>query len=262
MRRLLILHLTLILTASCAPKSVVRLSGARSPLAGAPALWDRAMTVCRGVRTVTAELRISGRVGRQKLRGRAIVGAAEPASLRLEGVAPFGPPAFILVARDGRGTLLLPRDRRVLRDAVPEKIVEALTGVSMGPDALRLLLAGCFAPADAVTGGEQYGDRWAVLAFDRPGNAAYLRRDGTDWRLVSSTVGAITVEYDQFSGQHPQLVRIRTSGVAATELTLALSQVEMNTTLESDAFELKIGADAEPLTLDELRSAGPLGAQK
>jgi hypothetical protein len=30
--------------------------------------------------------------------------------MRLEGVAPFGPPAFILVARGQNATLLLPRD--------------------------------------------------------------------------------------------------------------------------------------------------------
>jgi len=42
---------------------------------------------------------MSGRAGRQKVRGRVVAGFARPASMRLEGVAPFGPPAFILVAR-------------------------------------------------------------------------------------------------------------------------------------------------------------------
>ena len=50
------------------------------------------------------------------MRGRAIAGFDLPGSLRLEGVAPFGPPAFILAGRDEAATLLLPRENRVLRE--------------------------------------------------------------------------------------------------------------------------------------------------
>jgi hypothetical protein len=46
-----------------------------------------------------------------------VSGFERPGSLRLEGVAPFGSPAFILAARAGRATLLLPRDNRVLSGA-------------------------------------------------------------------------------------------------------------------------------------------------
>lgn len=264
MRPLFVLTLALALGSGCAPKSVVRPSGPRAPLTDGAALLDAATSACRRVRTLTAELQISGRVGRQKLRGRAIVGAAEPASLRLEGVAPFGQPAFILVARDGRGTLLLPRDRRVLADQAPERILEALTGVSVAPAALRSLLAGCFLPSAPASGGERYGDRWAVLAFGGEAGQAYLRRDGAEWRLVASTAGSISVEYDEFSGSRPQRVRIRTAGTTLppAELTLVVSQVEMNVDVPSEAFEVKVPADADPLTLDELRAGGPLGARE
>jgi hypothetical protein len=227
-------------------------------------VFDTATSACRGVHTLTAELQISGRVGRQKLRGRAIVGAAEPAALRLEGVAPFGAPAFILVAREGRGTLLLPRDRRVLRDAAPEQILDALTGVSMTPDALRALLAGCFAADVPPSNGEKYGDRWAVLTFDPAGGEAYLRRDADVWHLVSAKKGTVTVDYEAFAGTRPQRVRIRIVPQGqtrpATDLTIELSQVELNTTLDRDAFAVQVPADAAPVTLDELRAAGPLGA--
>jgi hypothetical protein len=260
-RRLSCIAAALLFSFACAPKSVIRPSGPQAPLTDGPALLERATSECRGVRTLSAELQIAGRVGRQKLRGRALIGAAEPASLRLEGVAPFGQPAFILVAREGRGTLLLPRDRRVLRDAQPERILEALTGVSLAPPALRALLAGCFSPPGAPAGGERYGDRWARLSFDRDADTLYLRRDGDAWHVVGATVGALTVEYDRFSGNRPEQMRIRTSaaGSAVSDLSLSLSQVEMNVPIDAAAFEVRIPADAEPLTLDELKSAGPLG---
>jgi len=64
-----------------------------------------------------------------KLRGRIDAGFAAPDRARLEGVPPFGKKVFILVANEGKGTLVLPRDERVLRDAPPDQIVEALAGV-------------------------------------------------------------------------------------------------------------------------------------
>ena len=50
----------------------------------------------------------------ETLRGRVLAGIAAPGRLRLEAVAPFGPPVFILAASGTSATLLLPRDNRVL----------------------------------------------------------------------------------------------------------------------------------------------------
>src|SRR6476646_11200910 len=101
---------------------------------------------CAGVRTLTAEIALSGRAGRQKLRGRVIAGFARPASMRLEGVAPFGPPGFILVSRGGDATLLLPREERVVTGASPEDVLGALTGVALAPADLHAVLTGCVLP--------------------------------------------------------------------------------------------------------------------
>jgi len=144
--------LLLLTAAACAPGRPALPTGAGRPFADAPAALDAASAACRGVRTWTAELGLSGRSGRQKLRGRLIAGLA-PAALYLEAVAPFGRPIFQLAARDGRATLWLPRDDRILRDAAPADVVEALTGVALGPDALRALVSGCVAPAPAASGG-------------------------------------------------------------------------------------------------------------
>jgi hypothetical protein len=64
------------------------------------------------------------------MRGRVLAGVV-PGALRLEGVAPFGGPVFILVADGVHGTLLLPRDR-VLQDAAAEDILDALVGIRLG----------------------------------------------------------------------------------------------------------------------------------
>jgi hypothetical protein len=77
--------------------------------------------------------------------------------LRLEGVAPFGTPVFILVADGSRGTLLLSRDRRVVRDADVADILDALIGLRLGPDDLRAVLSGCVKAAAEPASARAYG---------------------------------------------------------------------------------------------------------
>jgi hypothetical protein len=46
---------------------------------------------------------------------------------------------------------------------------------------------------------------------------------------------------------------------AGAELSLTLSQIELNTTLGPRAFMVDVPSDARPITLEELRKSGPLG---
>jgi hypothetical protein len=48
--------------------------------------------------------------------------------------------------------------------------------------------------------------------------------------------------------------------VAAADLTIRVSQREANVPLENAVFSVDVPKDAVPLTLEELRRAGPLGA--
>ena len=96
-----------------APKAPALPSGGGAAFPDAAAAYAEATSQCRGVRTLSAELALSGRAGRQKLRGRILGGFAEPGHVRLEAPAPFGRPVFTLVVRDGTATLVLNRDRRV-----------------------------------------------------------------------------------------------------------------------------------------------------
>ena len=254
------LCLSLVLVSACGAKRFTPPSGPGTPFSGYASAYDQATGDCRAVKTMTATLALSGRAGTQRLRGRVDAGFAAPSQARLEGRAPFGRPVFILVARDdAAATLVLPRDNRILRAAPPAAIVEALAGVALTPAELRAAMAGCGfggAPAD----GRAYGD-WLVV--DTPDASSYLRRTDGRWRVIASTRGPLTIEYRDFAGGRPSTVRMRTaaasaSGGAPTDLTVKLSDVSINVTLEPAVFEVEMPEGAEPLTLEELRRAGPL----
>src|SRR5688572_33277039 len=96
-------------SAACGPRRITLPSDPGTPLPDFAQIHAQLSSACAGVRTLTAELGMSGRAGDERLRGRIHAGFARPASMRLEGVAPFGPPVFILAARGNAATLLLPR---------------------------------------------------------------------------------------------------------------------------------------------------------
>ena len=54
-------------------------------------------------------------------------------SMRLEGVAPFGAPVFILVSQGLKTTLLLPRDDRVAYSDGAQSMLVALIGRGARP---------------------------------------------------------------------------------------------------------------------------------
>ena len=118
---------------SCTPSRVILPEGPGVPYADYHELFDRAVAACRGVRTLEALLALRGQTGEANLRGRVRTAVAEPASLRLEGLTPFGGPAFVLVVGEQPAILLLPRERRVVADAAGRDLLEALAGVELGP---------------------------------------------------------------------------------------------------------------------------------
>ena len=260
-RRALPVLLAATLVSACGAKRFSPPTGPGTPFPTYTSAFEQATAECRGVKTITATLSLSGRAGTQKLRGRVDAGFAAPSEVRLEGRAPFGRPVFILVARDETSaTLVLPRDNRVLGDAAPAAIVEALAGVALAPAELRAAIAGCGFGGGAADG-RIYGD-W--LAIDTPGATHYLRRQDGRWRLVVSTRAPLAIEYRDFNAVgHPSTVRIRTTAAAdqsATDMTLKLSDVSTNVPLGPEVFALEVPEGADALTLDELRRAGPLGA--
>lgn len=217
--------------------------------------FRRATRPCARLRTLTAELSLSGHAGRERLRGRVVVGLAEGGHARLEGVAPFGPPLFVLTAQANLAALVLPRERRVLESAAMRDVLERLIGLPLSADDLRLALLGCLGADSGVTGLE-WPREWRAVET-REGHRVWMApRDGT-WRVVSVDAGGWRVDYADWLNDVPRRVRVQTDD-AAVDLRVDLRQLSLNVALPSEAFQMVRPPDAVPVRLDELTSVAPL----
>jgi hypothetical protein len=237
-------------------------AGPGAPAADAGEALKQATAACSGIRTLTAEVAASGKVSGQRFRVRLSVGVAAPASARLEAVAPFGPPIFILATSNDEATLLLPRDDRVLQHGRSAEVLDAVTGVPLGAADLHAVLTGC-APAAGGADGRELGADWR-LVHDSTGGALYLHREAATepWQLVSVVRRAWRVDYRDPLNGLPRSMRVTSvagdrDAAAAFDVTLALSQVETNVPLGDDVFKVDVPRSAKPITLDELRHARP-----
>jgi hypothetical protein len=188
---------------------------------------------------LTADLGLSGQAGSQRLRGRVVAGFTRDGSMRLEAVAPFGPPVFILAARNGFAVLFLPRDARVLRGGRAEEILGALTGVTLGPADLLAILDGCVVPAPVAMAGHLHANGWASI--DLTGGRVYLQQRAGAWQLRAARRDGWQIEYESGAGVVPQAVRLQSDDPAAmVDVRASLSQVETNVDLASEAFDVVV----------------------
>lgn len=251
------------------------------PLADHAAIWEAATEPCRAVRSMEFTLSIGGQAHGAALRRTRMRGAVEGGALRLEALAPFGAPLFILVAPDDRAaTLLLPRDRQVIAGADPAVLLDVLAGLELGPADVAALLTGCLAPGAGTTAGGRLGD-WTVIDLEG-GWSAYLRDAPAGGAGAGPVVAAgqrdrLTVAYSDHVRGLPRGFRVEVeapsnvpgtadaTGVAdaggageATDLNASLTQVNINTTLHPAVFRVDVPAEYAPITVDELRGAPPL----
>jgi hypothetical protein len=124
---------------------------------------------------------------------------------------------------------------------------------------LRDLLAGC--PGGAAVGGVRaVGTEWAVADLDG-GSKAFLRRGATGWRLTALLRPALAVEFENAGSTQPTRVALRSRDGGANpgfDLSLRLSQVEHNADVPAEAFSVRLPEQGVPITLEELRRAGPM----
>ncbi|HEY6359699.1 MAG TPA: hypothetical protein VIX63_01275 [Vicinamibacterales bacterium] len=250
-----------IAVSACGARRLVLPSDPGVPFNDFAQVHEQLTEACRGVRTLTAELALAGRAGEQRLRGRVVAGFERPASMRLEGVAPFGPPAFILASRGNMAVLLLPRDDRVLKGERAEEMLGALTGVTLAPADLQAILTGCVTADPKPTSGRLHQNGWASIDLE-DGARLFLQRQNNAWQLRAARRQGWQLDYPAWQGRFPQSVRLQSDQPAVNvDLTAGLSQVESNTDLDPAAFTVNVPAGAQALTLDELRAAGPLRGQ-
>ena len=250
-----------LLGAGCGPRRLALPTGTGAPAADFLQPLASALTRCNNVLAFAAELNLSGSVGRQRLRGRVLAGLV-PDAVRLEAVAPFGSPPFILVAEEPRGTLLLLRDRRILRDTPPAEILNALIGVPLGPNDLRAVLTGCVkADLEGVKSARTIGPDWMVIDLVS-GGVLYLRRQPPGWQAVAGQYAGLEIEYLRFAEGYPAQIQIRSAPgrPAEVNLTVQLSQVEVDGDLPRDRLlAVTVPPGLSQITLQELHDAGPLG---
>ena len=243
----------------CAGKRVSLPTGPGTPFSGAGSAYEQAVNECRSVRTIRATLGLSGRAGSTSLRGTVDAGFEAPDKIRLEGRHPLGRPVFILVSPGPRTTLFMPRENRVLQNATATDIVEALVGLKLAPHDLRTLLSGCGFEVGEPADGRQYGD--GLVAMNVGGTTTYLRQEQGRWRVAGATRSPLTVVYSDFASGRPATLRLQATATPAADVTVRLSDVNLNVPLEPEVFAVDVPAGAQPLTLDELRRAGPLGGE-
>ncbi len=269
MTRLGVVSIAILLPAflvGCATTRLRLPDGPGAPLPDFMPLFETAVAECARVQHLDALIRLRGRGGGTALNTRVRVraGLSAPGSARLEGLAPFGAPVFFLVARPGEATLWLTREKRVLRDVPAADILESLVGVSLDPGALRSVLTGCLVEDPRPTTARTIGD-WVVVELTG-GAVAYLQRIDGEYRLTAGSRDGLAFYYSQFLGGLPREVRVISESrmdadsEPVTDLTASLSQVDTNVALPDSAFSIDIPSDVMPMTLRDLRGAGPLDA--
>jgi hypothetical protein len=249
--------LAVIAVSSCAARSPARPTGAPTADATALQAFTAATRECGGLKSLTAEIGLSGRAGGERMRGRLLAGFAAPASARLEAVAPFGPPVFILAARDDRGTVVFPREKRALPDTAVAEILARLTGLDLGAGELRLLLSGCLVERPDAADGRTYAGGWRAVSLGER-RTAYLREVAGRPQIMAADYGAWQIDYADHLNGWPRTVRVRGAAGADVDITARLQQLEINVPIEPKAFEVEIPADAARVTLDDIRSLAPL----
>lgn len=258
-RRALVLTALTVAAGCASAPAVLKLPiGSGVPLAD-PAPIIAALEHCTTAQPLAAEIGLSGRAAGQRLRGTLHAGFAPPASLRLEAVAPFGGPVFILAGQDEAATLLLTREDRVVRGA-PAAILDALVGLRVSPASLHAWVSGCPSATAPLSSPRRVGDGW--LAADiGTGTTLWFRQLAAGATLVAEVQDLLTVEFADHRGAQPSRIRLRQTASASTaelDVRLALDQVEHGAALDGAAFSLDVPATASPLSVDELRAAGPL----
>lgn len=246
-----------LVAAGCAARVFTPPAGPAEPFADAPAVWNQATTACRDAQRYVAELRVQGWAGKRDQRIASTIAAAVTRTddVVLEMQVIMGTTVLQMAGEKGQATILLPLDERVLR-APTRDIVAALTGLQWGGRELLEVLSGCVATPEGEVTGARIG---ALLRVDlSPSTRAWLRERGGQWQLEAAQIGDWVVEYALYEGRWPREVRVTSAGATPLDLRFTVSQLQVNIDLPPTTFTLNVPERYLPMTIDELRSLGPL----
>ncbi len=257
------------LAVACAPAVRVALPDPGQAVVdpAAHAVIARLASACTAIRTVTTNIGVSGRVGRQRVRGTLQVGIARPGQLRIDAVAPFGAPVFTLAA-DGRSTtLVMPREHAFITGVSVEQLLDALVQLPLSADDLAALTLACPSGALDDAQSRRHGDG-TVSAADATGIVAFARtspRERVTGLLFPPNTARqrqVAAVYQEPAGSARRVIEVAVgpSSAPLAQLRLTLSDLDTGGTLAAAAFEVAIPAGARALTLDDLRRMSPFAA--
>ena len=231
-------------------------AGPGAPVAYAAAAWTEATANCRNARSYAAAARASGKFGAERLWPVGLdIAVTTDQSIYLAANA-VGRSLFVLAGTGNRATLWLRQEERVV-NAAPADIMDAIVGVSIAPDRLLAVLTGCVARSFDVTRSALHG---RLLAIDTADAHLYLEQMNGQWRTRAATTDAFVVEFAAYAGALPSDVWIWSVAgrEPAASVRFSISDPEIDGQIPAGVFQVPRGAvGAKPLTLEELRAAGP-----
>lgn len=254
---LALITLSVIGITGCAPRVRLALpAGDGVPLTDVAAAEQRARAACQTHPAVTADLRLSGRIDGDRVRGTLQVGVTQE-SMRLEGLAPFGAPVFVLAARPGEAVLLLPRESAVARGASAMDLLDAVVGVALTPADLLAVVTGCGLTDWKVRGGASFGEDWTRVDLEGD-RRLWTRRLGAAGRpaIVAAEDARWRVEYTRQDTGWPTAIRLvqRASGPVRTDVVFAVDAPESMTALPEGALDVDVPPGAREVSLANLRA--------
>jgi hypothetical protein len=209
---------------------------------------------CRAPAALTADLRLSGRIDGERVRGTLQVGATGEA-MRLEGLAPFGAPVFVLSATPAGAVLLLPRESAVARGPSAADLLDAVIGVPLMPADMLAIVSGCGLAEWQVERGVSFGDAWTRLDLDQARRLWLHAAPGAPPVIVAAEDGRWRIEYTRDGAGWPTAIRLHAAaaGAGATDVVFAVDAPEALDALPPGALEVQVPAGARVVPLADLK---------
>ena len=219
----------------------------------------RTTATCQSRQSYSGSLGLTGKLGARRIPGLAsavlFVVVTRDGQVGIEAQV-SSQRVFRLGGTAERATLLLPADGRVVIDRADD-IVDALIGVRLGPERLFGILGGCGAVGAGPVAGERVGD---VLRVKTAAATVFLARVAGEWRPRAVDFDDLLVDYREWKDGLPLSVLLRSRGGTdhAAVLTLTVKSADLDAPIRASAFQVNVPEGTLPMSIDELRSTGPL----
>jgi hypothetical protein len=234
------------LTTACGARFYEPPSGPASPATDGPQVLADATRRCRDVRTFQASMRLSGR---RLPNLNVTTGVVTDGRLMLQVGATAAPDLWMAGSADAATLLLREGNRNRVVRAPAAAIVEALVGVSLGPQQFLALLTGCVARDLTATEAVAYNGTRRIAT---PDATLYVESLEGAWRIVAGSLGDIRVDYRPVAAPFPARVSVR-ADARDVRFTLEIQEALADRPIADEDLQLTVPPGAVPMTLDELR---------